>query len=303
LKLIFNKMSIVYIDGSARMVNGQPRSGFGIFWLDQNMQHLTCQGQLDQATCARAEVMAMKVVLQQICDLFNQQTAANSFIIRCDNMYVVKGVNMWMNKWHRDNYKDRAHPDLWSQIYHYYQSVKPYVTVEHVYSHKGEYGNEMADRLAKGEITVTPNQYTVVSSPSSSTVQQPIFQTSSSSSLSSISVSSLASGPQSTVSVRKPVFMSSQSTADTGGLTPQVPKQNTVPRVVVAVGKGGGSNKLDSFKSWLGDNDVVCNVVQHGQQLKFDNGKTKGGIIFYNNGTVLPQGNWWANKWSEYSVV
>lgn len=158
--------TIVYIDGSQRQVNGRPRAGYGIFWCDADFSDLTtsdivdgstttnndnsCSTGNNSATCARAEVMAMRVVLQQVAE----NVAANVLvIIKCDNIYVVRGVNEWMAGWHTKGYVGRAHADLWRLIHHYYSLVSSHVRVQHVYAHRGEFGNEMADQLAKGEIT------------------------------------------------------------------------------------------------------------------------------------------------------
>lgn len=263
--------TVVYIDGSARTVNGQPRSGYGIFWMDANFQDLVCQGELDDATCARAEVMAMKVVLQQIYKLIFKEDVKIHYIIRCDNIYVVRGVNEWMNKWHRENYKDRAHADLWSEIYDLYQNISQYVTVVHVYAHKGEYGNEMADKLAKGVILA--NQCQVSQTPILSSPSVPV---------------------QASQCYRPTPVVQITSTAQ--------PKQTsqTVTPLPKQVSKTGSKSSIDDFYSWLGDNTVTYVDVQHGRQLKSN--KYKGGITFYNTGTILPQSNWWQEKWAEYKA-
>ena len=294
-------MSIVYIDGSARPVNGQTRSGFGIYWCDSKYSNLTCQGELDDATCARAEVMAMKCVLEQIYDLVKNQNNKDKFIIKCDNIYVVKGVNEWMNKWQREHYVGRAHADLWRVIHDCYLSIgHGIVTVQHVYAHKGEYGNEMADKLAKGEIsaqqlpTYTPsntnaNANTILTDQSSVEprhINSPIVT----GSTNSRTVTRPGSGPSNSLGMTRPG-------TDTSTL------RSTVTRPVAVSSNNGSNNgsKLDNFKSWLNDSNVTTVGVQHGQQLKC--GQYKGGVTFYNTGTVLPQGLWWQQKWSEFSAA
>jgi len=283
--------TVVYIDGSARPVNGQNRAGYGVFWVDDDFRDLTTQDEVQadascianggssKATCARAEVMAMKVVLQQIV---SEQLAPNlTIIIKCDNIYVVRGVNEWMNKWHRENFRDRAHADLWRDIYGDYSLVRAHVVVEHVYAHRGEFGNEIADQLAKGTMTIeqamTVKDTTGVGG-SSSTHRQP-HNTS-----------------------KQPLAVTTQPTPSSRQL-PIRPATTTIrPATTVArPPMVKAPTTADRFGQWLMTNQAVTTTtseVQHGQQLKAAG--QKGGITFYHTGTVLPQGPWWQQMWTAY---
>jgi len=149
------KIYDIYIDGSDK----GNRVGWSVFWSYNDQKNLNDIMKGNDATCARAEVMALYRVLCQLDFFIKVDTTVqfnNIFNIKSDNMYVVNAFNKWVNNWIKNGWKttkgDVAHIDLWSEIYQFKLKYNNIVNISHVPAHSGIYGNEMADLLAKGEL-------------------------------------------------------------------------------------------------------------------------------------------------------
>jgi len=132
---------LIYTDGSCKNYIG----GYGIVVINNNITteyygHLPspCTNQI-------AELTAIKVAISN--------TSKNSTIhIKTDSMYAINCFTKYITTWRKNGYmttKKEAikNLELIKDIDHLMNDIN--VTFEHVYSHKGEYYNELADQLAK----------------------------------------------------------------------------------------------------------------------------------------------------------
>ena len=103
--------------------------------------------------------MAFEKICEQIYILaINNPNQIHNFTfnIYTDNIYVKNAYNGWLDSWIAKNWRTTtgpvAHKDLWERINFFRFYIKAYINVYHVKAHTGVYGNEMADRMAGGEI-------------------------------------------------------------------------------------------------------------------------------------------------------
>lgn len=145
---------IIYTDGSAHPNPGP--GGFGVVVLDNNENLLyTYSKQCGETTNNREELKAILYAFLnhgiQINDWNN-----NVPIVYSDSNYCVQTFNDWMFKWANNGWikSDKKIPenlDLIQTYYDWYQ--KGYrIDLRKVKGHSGKSGNELADKLATGEI-------------------------------------------------------------------------------------------------------------------------------------------------------
>ena len=136
----------VYTDGSFFNNKG----GWANFWIDR--PDLNKSGKLnpnEKQSCARAEVRAFYEALVTIDKMIPYIPGEVKVIIYSDSIYCVKGYNEWMHDWIHIDFKKKEHTDLLKEIYKIYEVKSGIIEVKHVPSHKGIYGNEKADKMAK----------------------------------------------------------------------------------------------------------------------------------------------------------
>ncbi len=141
----------IYTDGSAR---GNPGpAGWGSVIIDHTKGSVVeLGGRFDLATNNRMELLALHDTLAYIEAKKLYETPIVIFI---DSTYVLKGVTMWMYGWERNEWKtasggDVLNQDLWQEIFFLAFRLKRLVNIkfEKIAGHAGEFGNEMADRVA-----------------------------------------------------------------------------------------------------------------------------------------------------------
>ena len=146
---------IIYTDGSAHPNPGP--GGFGVVVLDNNENLWYTYSKQFEGKVTNNE-MELKAILfaflnhgEKINDWNN-----NIPIVYSDSNYCVQTFNDWMFRWARNNWikSDKKIPenlDLIQAYYEWYQ--KGYrIYLRKVKGHAGQSGNELADKLATGEI-------------------------------------------------------------------------------------------------------------------------------------------------------
>ncbi|KAI0085542.1 ribonuclease H-like domain-containing protein [Irpex rosettiformis] len=141
---------IVYCDGACKG-NGQTGSiaGVGVFWGAGDKRNIAerCPG---SPTNNRAELIAIIRVLETAprCDM--------PLIIRSDSRYSIDCVSKWLPRWRRNKFRTaEGKPVSNKELICYIDALLTEreqegqkVTFEHVYGHRGDMGNEGADRQA-----------------------------------------------------------------------------------------------------------------------------------------------------------
>uniref|UniRef100_A0A7E4V9R7 ribonuclease H n=1 Tax=Panagrellus redivivus TaxID=6233 RepID=A0A7E4V9R7_PANRE len=139
---------VVYTDGACTN-NGysNARGGIGIYWGPDHPNNVSAPLNDSRATNNRAEYTAVNEAIKQA-----RNDGYGSVTIRTDSELLVKSANEYSKNWQRNDWKtasgsDVKNQDLIKEFHGLKQSIN--VRLEHVNGHRGEHGNEMADRLAK----------------------------------------------------------------------------------------------------------------------------------------------------------
>ena len=147
---------IIYTDGSAHPNPGP--GGFGVVVLDNN-ENLWYTYSKQFAGKVTNNEMELKAILYAFLNhgVKEENDWNNNIpIVYSDSNYCVQTFNDWMFKWARNNWikSDKKIPenlDLIQAYYEWYQ--KGYrIDLRKVKGHAGQSGNELADKLATGEI-------------------------------------------------------------------------------------------------------------------------------------------------------
>lgn len=139
---------LIYTDGSCKNYIG----GYGIVVINNDNNKTEYYGHIPSpCTNQIAELTAIKIALSTI--------SKNSNIhIRTDSMYAINCFTKYIIVWRKNGYiTTKKEPiknlELIKDIDQLMNDIN--VTFEHVYSHKGEYYNELADQLAdKGRLLI-----------------------------------------------------------------------------------------------------------------------------------------------------
>jgi len=141
---------IIYTDGSAQPNPG--RGGYGVVILDdnENLIQTVSRPEKDLTTNNREE---LKAILYAMRNYGQRQPIP---IVYSDSAYAVQTLNDWMFRWAKNNWKQPKNKtpenlDLIQEYYYYYQQGYR-IILNHIKGHNGHKWNEMADKLAKGEL-------------------------------------------------------------------------------------------------------------------------------------------------------
>lgn len=143
-------MYIVYTDGSCSKNIG----GYGFIVLKDDVIILQDYGHIPQCTNQIAELTAIKMALLCIRNSICNTEDIENVIIRSDSRYSIDCLTTWMPNWKKNGYKTAnnkpiKNKELILECYTLLNTLlQPSIQFEHVYGHKGDKYNEMADRLA-----------------------------------------------------------------------------------------------------------------------------------------------------------
>ena len=139
--------TIVFTDGSAKVVKGWSQAGYGGWYGHGADKNFSIYMPLsERQSNNRAELRAVLQTLQL------KQPSERLHVVM-DAEIVYKGITEWMFKWRRHGWVGAAgpvgHSDLWQQIYILTLMHGDTLSFQWVPSHIGIEGNEQADRLAE----------------------------------------------------------------------------------------------------------------------------------------------------------
>jgi len=66
-----------------------------------------------------------------------------------DSVYVLKGINEWLDSWIKKDFKNVKNVDLWKEFINYSKNSK--ININWVKGHSGHRENEICDKIAKEE--------------------------------------------------------------------------------------------------------------------------------------------------------
>lgn len=139
---------VVYTDGAATG-NGRDgaRAGYGVYWGDDDPRNVSQPLMGSRQTNQRAELQAIISALGQT------QSMPGALEIRTDSSYSIKCITEWSLGWAKNGWRNSKkqpveNQDLIKEAIALKQSRAGPTIFTHVRGHAGEYGNEMADRLA-----------------------------------------------------------------------------------------------------------------------------------------------------------
>ena len=131
--------TIIYTDGSSIDKEG----GWGIVMIkDDQVYQYKGKCPYDPCTNNQAELFAILTALTNFRE---------NLELRTDSQYSMKSITIWSKKWQRNGWKTSTGKDVENK--ELIQAILPLlderiVKFTHVYAHRGEQYNEMADRLA-----------------------------------------------------------------------------------------------------------------------------------------------------------
>lgn len=142
---------IYYTDGSTHPTNPGP-GGFGVVIVDDyNKIYDTYSKQSESITTNNAE--EIKAILFAVCHAIGIKET--EVTIYSDSSYAINSLSSWKNSWKKNGWlkSDGKVPENLDLI-KAYDSVEKFVNVKFikVKAHNGNYYNELADKLARGEV-------------------------------------------------------------------------------------------------------------------------------------------------------
>ena len=146
---------IIYTDGSAHPNPGP--GGFGVVVLDNNENLLYTYSKQCAEPVTNNE-MELKAILYSFLNygININDCNLNVPIVYSDSNYCLQTFNDWMFKWANNNWikSDKKVPEnleLIQAYYNWYQKGHR-IDLRKIKGHNGHLGNELADKLATGEI-------------------------------------------------------------------------------------------------------------------------------------------------------
>ena len=136
---------VIFTDGAC---SGNPGNGGWGASIEIDEKKIELSGSENNTTNNRME---LKAVISALAYLRKKR----DIILFTDSKYVMKGIQEWIQKWKTNNWKTSQkktvkNKDLWVEL----DSLtnKHSIQWEWVKGHSGNYGNEIADRLAVTKI-------------------------------------------------------------------------------------------------------------------------------------------------------
>ena len=137
----------VYTDGACA---GNPGNGGWGVYIELNNESVKLSGSEESTTNNRMELKAVIEALKYI----NNDT---KLVIFTDSKYVMQGIQEWIKNWKINNWKTSQkkpvkNKELWQEL----DELVSNRTIEWqwVKGHSGDFGNEMADKLATSAIII-----------------------------------------------------------------------------------------------------------------------------------------------------
>ena len=144
---------IIYVDGSCR-ANGNPnaKGGYGVVALDGD-EIFTYAHQEIGTTNNRQE---MKAILYALLNFGDKEFAPTVYT---DSIYALTTFTNWMYIWQMRGWKkgDYTTPENLDLVKAYYEYEREgyHINLRKIKGHSGNKWNDMADKLAKGELKPT----------------------------------------------------------------------------------------------------------------------------------------------------
>ena len=140
-----SKKVVMYTDGAC---SGNPGNGGWGAYIEIDDKKIELSGSENNTTNNRME---LKAVIHAL-DYLNEK---REIIIFTDSKYVMQGIQEWIKKWKTNDWKtaqkkDVKNKDLWVELDNL--TDKHSIKWEWVKGHSGDYGNEIADKLAVAQI-------------------------------------------------------------------------------------------------------------------------------------------------------
>lgn len=141
----------IYTDGSS-LGNPGP-GGFGVVVVDDNDELLFCHAKMENedTTNNRQEMLAILYAVVR----YGRITPTPH--VYSDSAYAINTFTDWMYKWKDNNWlrSNNSVPENLDLVQFYYQLINEgfEINLHKVKGHSGNKWNELADKLAKGQIT------------------------------------------------------------------------------------------------------------------------------------------------------
>lgn len=145
----------IYTDGACSYNPGP--GGYAVVALDDNEDVVWCHtSKTKETTNNREELTAILVAVKEFGPC---STAQHPLEIYSDSSYAINTYSNWMFNWERNGWikSDKKVPENLDIIKEYYNLIKDNnynITFHHIRGHRGIKGNEIADKLASGRLTV-----------------------------------------------------------------------------------------------------------------------------------------------------
>lgn len=136
----------IYTDGAC---SGNPgRGGWGVY-IEKGIEKIELNGSEEDTTNNRMELVAVIQALRYV----DQNSKIKLFT---DSKYVMQGIQEWILKWKTNdwktaNKKDVKNKDLWMDL----DELVELHNIDWIWvkGHSGDFGNEIADKLATSAIS------------------------------------------------------------------------------------------------------------------------------------------------------
>lgn len=136
---------LIYTDGSYRASRKQGGYSVVIYDLEKNIMTFSFKG-VKNTTNNRMELSGLISALKHI-------PFGSEVKIISDSEYVVNPITKgWLDKWIKEDFKDKKNRDLWEEVIELLPHYK--LTVEWTKGHESDEGNNLADMLAQHASTI-----------------------------------------------------------------------------------------------------------------------------------------------------